>query len=50
MLYDVIISEELIMKDFSYVFNKVDVINEVKDGYIIKVNGKYYFYFKEGSK
>ncbi|MCC9997949.1 pneumococcal-type histidine triad protein, partial [Streptococcus agalactiae] len=42
--YDAIISEELIMKDPSYVFNKV------KDGYIIKVNGKYYLYLKEGSK
>ncbi|MDE7481476.1 pneumococcal-type histidine triad protein, partial [Streptococcus agalactiae] len=29
--YDAIISEELIMKDPSYVFNKADVINEVKD-------------------
>lgn len=48
--YDVIISEELIIKDPSYVFNKADVINEVKDGYIIKVNGKYYLYLKEGSK
>lgn len=48
--YDAIISEELIMKDPSYVFNKADVINEVKDGYIIKVNGKYYLYLKEGSK
>ncbi|WP_165694645.1 pneumococcal-type histidine triad protein [Streptococcus agalactiae] len=48
--YDAIISEELIIKDPSYVFNKADVINEVKDGYIIKVNGKYYLYLKEGSK
>lgn len=48
--YDALISEELLMKDPKYVFNKADVINEVKDGYIIKVEGKYYLYLKEGSK
>ncbi|MGT2843713.1 pneumococcal-type histidine triad protein [Streptococcus hongkongensis] len=48
--YDSLISEELIMKDPNYVFNKSDVINEVSDGYIIKVDGKYYLYLKEGSK
>ena len=26
------------------------MVNEVRDGYIIKVNGKYYLYLKEGSK
>lgn len=48
--YNAIISEELLMKDQNYVFNKADVVNEVKDGYIIKVDGKYYLYLKEGSK
>lgn len=48
--YDDIISEELIMNDPSYVFKQEDVVNEVRDGYIIKVNGKYYLYLKEGSK
>ncbi|WP_303975026.1 pneumococcal-type histidine triad protein [Streptococcus merionis] len=48
--YDAILSEELIMKDPNYVFKQSDVINEVKDGYIIKVEGKYYLYLKEGSK
>ncbi|MGT2832174.1 pneumococcal-type histidine triad protein [Streptococcus halotolerans] len=48
--YNALISEELMMKDPNYVFNESDVVNEVKDGYIIKVNGKYYLYLKEGSK
>lgn len=45
--YDAIISEELIMKDPNYVLNDADIVNEVKDGYIIKVNGKYYLYLKD---
>lgn len=48
--YDALISEELIMKDPNYAFSESDVINKVKDGYIIKVDGKYYLYLKEGSK
>lgn len=48
--YDAIISEELIMKDPHYVFKSSDVINEVRDGYIIKVDGAYYLYLKPGSK
>ncbi|MCS4487585.1 pneumococcal-type histidine triad protein [Streptococcus sciuri] len=48
--YDAIISEDLIMTDPSYVFKQEDVVNDVKDGYIIKVNSKYYLYLKEGSK
>ncbi|MGF0072154.1 pneumococcal-type histidine triad protein, partial [Streptococcus orisratti] len=47
--YDALISEELVMKDPSYVFKQEDVINEVKDGYIIKVDGNYYLYLKENS-
>lgn len=37
------------MKDPNYVFKQEDVINEVKDGYIIKVDGNYYLYLKENS-
>ncbi|GAB6667021.1 pneumococcal-type histidine triad protein [Streptococcus uberis] len=48
--YNALISEELIMKDPNYVFDQSHVINEVKDGYIIKVDGRYYLYLKEGSK
>lgn len=47
--FDAIISEELIMKDPNYSFNQSDVVNEVKDGYIIKVNGQYYLYLKDPS-
>lgn len=45
--YDAIISEELIMRDPNYTLQQSDIINEVKDGYIIKVNGKYYLYLKD---
>ncbi|WP_247947893.1 pneumococcal-type histidine triad protein [Streptococcus constellatus] len=45
--YDAIISEELIMQDPNYTLQQSDIINEVKDGYIIKVNGKYYLYLKD---
>ncbi|CAM4201824.1 pneumococcal-type histidine triad protein [Streptococcus penaeicida] len=48
--FNALISEELLMKDPNYVFKKSDVVNVVKDGYIIKVDGKYYLYLKEGSK
>ncbi|MEW4353666.1 pneumococcal-type histidine triad protein [Streptococcus pneumoniae] len=44
--FDAIISEELIMKDPSYQLQESDIVNEVKDGYIIKVNGQYYLYLK----
>ncbi|MER0123322.1 pneumococcal-type histidine triad protein [Streptococcus sp. ZJ93] len=45
--FDAIISEELIMKDSSYQLQDADIVNEVKDGYIIKVNGTYYLYLKD---
>ncbi|MDQ0223381.1 pneumococcal-type histidine triad protein [Streptococcus moroccensis] len=48
--FDAIISEELVMKDPNYVFKDSDVVNEVKDGYIIKVDGKYYLYLKDAKK
>ncbi|MGT2950821.1 hypothetical protein BU202_04945 [Streptococcus cuniculi] len=44
--YDAIISEELIMNDPAYQLQETDIVNEVKDGYIIKVNGSYYLYLK----
>lgn len=48
--FDAIISEELIIKDSNYVFNQADVINEVKDGYIIKKDGQYFLYLKDAKK
>lgn len=48
--FDAIISEELLLKDSSYVFKESDIVSEVKDGYIIKLNGHYYLYLKEGVK
>ncbi|WP_369351071.1 pneumococcal-type histidine triad protein [Streptococcus hillyeri] len=48
--YDAIISEELLMTDPNYHFNEADVVNEIQDGYIIKVNGNYYVYLKPNSK
>lgn len=48
--FDAIISEELIIKDSNYVFNQADVVNEVKDGYIIKKDGQYYLYLKDATK
>lgn len=48
--YDAIISDELILKDSSYVFNQVDIINEVKDGFIIKRDGRYHLYLKDASR
>lgn len=48
--YNAIISEELLMTDPNYHFNQSDVVNEILDGYVIKVDGKYYVYLKPGSK
>ncbi|MGT2807182.1 pneumococcal-type histidine triad protein [Streptococcus iniae] len=48
--YDAILSEELLMTDPNYQFKQSDVINEVRDGYVIKVGGNYYVYLKPGSK
>ncbi|MGT2844039.1 pneumococcal-type histidine triad protein [Streptococcus hongkongensis] len=48
--FDALISEELLMTDPQYRFKESDCVNEVKDGCIIKVNGKYYLYLKPGSK
>ena len=45
--YDAIFSEELLMKDPNYQLKDADIVNEVKGGYIIKVDGKYYVYLKD---
>ncbi|MFS9374950.1 pneumococcal-type histidine triad protein [Streptococcus infantis] len=47
--YDAIISEELLMKDSNYQLRNEDIVNEVKDGYVIKVDGRYYVYLKDAS-
>ena len=47
--YDAIFSEELVMKDPNYQLKDEDIVNEIKGGYIIKVNGKYYIYLKDAS-
>lgn len=48
--YDAIFSEELVMKDPNYQLKDEDIINEIKGGYIIKVDGKYYVYLKDASR
>lgn len=45
--YDAIFSEELLMKDPNYKLKDEDIVNEVKGGYVIKVDGKYYVYLKD---
>jgi len=47
--YDAIFSEELLMKDSNYQLRDQDIVNEIKGGYIIKVDGKYYVYLKDAS-
>jgi len=47
--YDAIISEELLMKDPNYQLKDADIVNEIKGGYVIKVDGKYYVYLKDAS-
>ena len=47
--YDAIISEELLMKDPNYQLKDSDIINEIKGGYVIKVDGKYYVYLKDAT-
>ena len=47
--YDAIFSEELVMKDPNYQLRDQDIVNEIKGGYIIKVDGKYYVYLKDAS-
>ena len=47
--YDAIISEELLMKDPNYRLKDEDIVSEVKGGYVIKVDGKYYVYLKDAA-
>ena len=47
--YDAIFSEELVMKDPNYQLRDQDIVNGIKGGYIIKVDGKYYVYLKDAS-
>jgi len=47
--YDAIISEELLMKDPNYQLKYEDIVSEIKGGYVIKVDGKYYVYLKDAS-
>ncbi|KXT61206.1 histidine triad protein [Streptococcus oralis] len=47
--YDAIVSEELLMKDPNYQLKDEDIISEIKGGYVIKVDGKYYVYLKDAS-
>ena len=47
--FDAIFSEELVMKDPNYKLSDGDIVNEIKGGYIIKLDGKYYVYLKDAS-
>ena len=47
--YDAIISEELLMKNPNYQLKDSDIVNEIKGGYVIKVDGKYYVYLKDAA-
>ena len=47
--FDAIFSEELLMKDANYQLKDTDIVNEIKGGYIIKVDGKYYVYLKDAT-
>lgn len=47
--YDAIISEELLMKDPNYQLKDSDIVNEIKGGYVIKVDGKYNVYLKDAA-
>lgn len=48
--FDAIFSEELVMKDPNYILQDSHIVNEVQDGYVIKVDGKYYLYLKDANK
>ena len=47
--YDAIFSEELLMKDPNYQLKDEDIVSEIKGGYVIKVDGKYYVYLKDAA-
>ncbi len=46
--FDMIFSEELMMRDANYQLKDADIVNE-SSGYIIKVDGKYYVYLKDAA-
>ena len=48
--FDAIFSEELVMKDPNYQLRDEHIVNEIKGGYIIKVDGNYYVYLKNASQ
>ena len=45
--FDAIFSEDLLMKDPNYQLRDQDIVNEIKGGYIIKLDGRYYVYLKD---
>ena len=47
--FDAIFSEDLLMKDPNYQLRDQDIVNEIKGGYIIKLDGRYYVYLKDAS-
>ena len=42
-------SEEPPMKDPNYQLKDSDIVNEIKGGYVIKVDGKYHVYLKDAA-
>ena len=47
--FDAIFSEDLVVKDPNYQLRDQDIVNEIKGGYIIKLDGRYYVYLKDAS-
>ncbi|MGY3724448.1 histidine triad protein [Granulicatella balaenopterae] len=45
--YDAIISEELLLQDSNYQLKDEDIQYELADGYMLKINGKYFVYVKD---
>ncbi|MCQ9210887.1 pneumococcal-type histidine triad protein [Granulicatella seriolae] len=46
--FDAIYLKSLVVDDPNYVLNKADIVSEIKDGYVIKYDGKYRIYLKDG--
>ena len=44
--FDAIFSEDLVVKDPNYQLRDQDIVNEIKGGYIIKLDGRYYVYLR----
>ena len=47
--FDAIFSEDLVVKDPNYQLRDQDIVNEIKGGYIIKLDGRYYVYLKDAN-